>query len=89
MKVLDREERTPTVMGSLNPVFTSDNIFTFPGGAGSVVELTCLDWDPASYDDVLVKVIIILPCILPLVLLPPKRKYGRILSYRQNASIKN
>ena len=44
-------------MGSLNPVFTSDNAFTFPGGAGTVVELTCLDWDPASYDDVLVKVV--------------------------------
>ena len=33
-----------------------DNGFIFSGGAGTEVELICMDWDPEGQDDDLVKV---------------------------------
>ena len=49
-------KKTPTIMGSLNPVFKKDNAFVFNGGMGTWVEVICMDWDPVSKDDVVIKV---------------------------------
>ena len=49
-------KKTPTIKGSLNPVFKEDNCFVFTGGVGTWVEVICMDWDPLSKDDVVVKV---------------------------------
>ena len=49
-------KKTPTMMGSLNPVFKKDNSFVFNGGVGTWVEVICMDWDPESKDDVVVMV---------------------------------
>ena len=49
-------KKTPTIKGSLNPVFTEDNSWLFTGGVGTWVEVICMDWDPESRDDVVVKV---------------------------------
>ena len=49
-------KKTPTIKGSLNPVFTGDNSWLFTGGVGTWVEVICMDWDPESRDDVVVKV---------------------------------
>lgn len=47
--------KTPTISGSSNPVWTKENGFIFSGGAGDVVELVCMDWDPMGDDDDMVK----------------------------------
>ena len=49
-------KKTPTIKGSLNPVFKEDNSFIFTGGAGTWVEVICMDWDPVSKDDIVIKV---------------------------------
>ena len=49
-------KKTPTIKGSLNPVFKEDNSFVFTGGVGTWVEVICMDWDPESKDDVVVMV---------------------------------
>ena len=49
-------KKTPTIMGSLNPVFKKDNSFVFTGGVGTLVEVICMDWDPLSKDDIVIKV---------------------------------
>ena len=49
-------KKTPTIKGSLNPVFKEDNSFMFTGGVGTWVEVICMDWDPESKDDVVVTV---------------------------------
>ena len=49
-------KKTTTIMGSLNPVFKKDNCFMFTGGVGTWVEVICMDWDPLSNDDVVIKV---------------------------------
>ena len=49
-------KKTPTIKNSLNPVFKEDNSFVFTGGVGTWVEVICMDWDPLSKDDDVVKV---------------------------------
>ena len=49
-------KKTPTIKGSLDPVFKEDNSFVFTGGVGTWVEVICMDWDPLSKDDVVIKV---------------------------------
>ena len=49
-------KKTPTIMDSLNPVFKTDNSFVFNGGVGTWVEVICMDWDPLSKDDIVIKV---------------------------------
>ena len=49
-------KKTPTIRGSLNPIFKEDNSFVFTGGVGTGVEVICMDWDPLSRDDMVVKV---------------------------------
>ena len=49
-------KKTPTIKGSLNPVFKEDNSYIFTGGVGTWVEVICMDWDPMSKDDIVIKV---------------------------------
>ena len=49
-------KKTPTIKGSLNPVFKEDNSYVFTGGVGTWVEVICMDWDPLSKDDIVIKV---------------------------------
>ena len=61
VKVAGQEEqKTPSISGELNPIYKKDNTFVFQGGVGTVVELAAMDWDPLSYDDILVQVNLLL-----------------------------
>ena len=54
--VVNPTKKTPTIKNSLNPVFKKDNSFVLIGGVGTWVEVICMDWDPLSEDDVVIKV---------------------------------
>ena len=79
-------KKTTTIMGSLNPVFKQDNSFVFTGGVGTWVEVICMDWDPLSKDDDVVKVGHLVDALIKMLLHLSKQLIWHISTYRVPSS---